>query len=126
MSEAEALEFIMLASANAIASFALYVTFTTAYLTAAFFVGSRLTSFQLVAVSMLFLIASTSVAVSCLAQITAFEKAVSTYPTILNSLPLWTAFSWFPAMSLVMIAGLVSSFYFMFSTRREKNGAENT
>ena len=117
MSEAEALEFIMMACSNAIASFALYITFTTGYLTVAYFVGSVLSRFQALCASGLFAIASGAIGLSCIVQCNAFESAMATYPTLLNALPLWTAFSWQLAMSIVIGIGILMSLYFMYSIR---------
>lgn len=51
MSEAETLELISLYYSNAIDAFTVYIFFTFAYLTIAYFVGSSLTRFQVFAVS---------------------------------------------------------------------------
>jgi len=120
MSEAEALNFIMMACSNAIASFALYITFTTGYLTVAYFVGAALSRFQALCASGLFVIAAGSIGLSCIVQCNAFESAIATYPTLLNTLPLWTTFSWQLAMSIVIGIGILMSLYFMYSVRVEE------
>ena len=60
MTEADALEVAGIFAGNALNAFSVYISFTTAYLVAAYYVGARLTSFQSLAVSGLYLVASTA------------------------------------------------------------------
>ena len=117
MSEAEALEIAMAGSANALSSFALYISFTFGYLTVAYFVGTSLTRIQALTASGLFLLAAGATAVSCIASCNAFETVLSEYPTILNAQPLWNSFSWQQVMSVVLSLGVLASLYFMYSIR---------
>ena len=54
MTEAEAMELLLACVSNTISGFTVNISFTFAYLTAAFFVGARLTLFQTIAVSCLY------------------------------------------------------------------------
>lgn len=58
MTEAEAIELIAIFTTNVIASNTIYLSFTFAYLTAAYFVGASLSRFQAIFVSVLYALAA--------------------------------------------------------------------
>ena len=64
MSEAEFLEIINLHAGNAITSFTVYVTFLFGYMTAAYFVGAKLSLLQVTIVSLIYTLAASVWAVA--------------------------------------------------------------
>ena len=64
MTEPEALEVMAAHGANAITSFTIYVSVTFAYLAATHLVGAKLSRFQCVGISALYVFSASSVALS--------------------------------------------------------------
>jgi len=121
MSEAETIELVALLGDNAVSNFAVYISITFAYLTVAYFVGAALSSFQMKAVSGLYLASSGICAISSVATVQAWVLIVSVEPTVLNTLPLYTAGIWHIYMAVLLTAGMVVSLYFMYDIRRRGN-----
>lgn len=120
MTEAEVIELIAIYTANALESFTLYLSFTAAYLIAAYFVGNNLTRFQTAAASALYLIASSSAALSLQAGIQTWVALKDSTPTIIDSVPLYSPKLWLVMMPTVLIPGIFVSLYFMWSVRHPK------
>ena len=112
MSEAELLEIINLHAGNAITSFTVFVTFLFGYMTAAYFVGAKLTFLQVMIVSLIYTFACAVWAVSTLTHAHSFETLIVAHPNFVPS-PLW-GLPWSRLVALLTSATLVASLYFMY------------
>ena len=118
MTEAEAYELALMASANGVTSFTVYITFTFGYLAAAYFAGDKLTTSQVVTVSALYLFSALSAMLNLISDLDYMGTALSHAPNLapegaLNGAEFWTAY-----MSILMGVGILASLYFMWSIRR--------
>jgi hypothetical protein len=119
MNEAEALEVAGIYMGNALAAFTLYVTFTMAYLVAAYFTGDRLTTFQTLTASILFLFTAVIVTVAVINNTLILSAALET--TELSAVtPFLGGQIWAITMAAIMTAGIIVSLYFMWSVRHPK------
>ena len=121
MSEAETLELISLYYGNAIDAFTIYISFTFAYLTIAYFVGSALTRFQVIAASGLYLISAMSAALGTVMPVLAWGELLASRETTLAKFDLWNADIWIPYMGIILAGGILVSLYFMFDVRVRAN-----
>ncbi len=99
----------------------LWVTATFAYLTVAYFVGGKLTRFQNVAISGLYVAAASSFAFAALGHTDAFlqlyGREYSVYREIFNAASLRL---YLPGFAIIFGGGTLISLYFMFNVRREQ------
>jgi len=119
MTEAEALDLIVGFGANATSGFAIYISFTFAFLTLSYFVGSKLTTFQAIVVSVIYIIGAIGPAVSAYSHIRAIAEIQASRPTLLDGLFGWdqTVFLiWEPVLAAI---GILLSLYFLYDARRE-------
>jgi hypothetical protein len=118
MTEPEVMEMVNLYAGNAMSSFSLWVSFTFAYLTVAYLVGTKLSNVQLYIVSSLYIITGGGFALAAVTYTQSFTALNSTYPdfrpTELWLIP-WTLFS-----SAMLIGGMLASLYFMWDIRHPK------
>ncbi len=120
MTEGEALEVAGIFAGNAITSFTVYVTFTMAYLVAAYYAGLRLTPFQSITVSALYLFASFAPMLSLVTNILVYGEAMDLTDIGRNS-PLFTSgIVWAVGMTFLMSIGMLISLYFMWQVRHPK------
>ncbi len=120
MTEAEAFEITLLAGANSVTSFTVYITFTFGYLAAAFFVGKELTRSQVVIVSALYTFAALSAFLNFLSDIEFYAEALSYLPNAVSQSGLNSPFFWQIYMSILLSAGILASLYFMWSIRNSR------
>ncbi len=125
MTEAEAIELLLTCISNTIAGFTIYISFTFAYLTAAFFVGSKLTLFQTIAGSGLYIASAASAIGSNFSNLTAYRLIMADTPTVLDSLYIMHAEPWIPYMLVMQGAGMLLSLYFMYDVRRRASANRN-
>jgi hypothetical protein len=119
MTEAEAFELTLLASANTVTSFTVYITFTFGFLAAAFFVGKQLTRPQAVIVSALYTFAALSAFINVLSDLEFYAAAISHMSDPVSQGGINTPEFWRAYMSILLGAGIVASLYFMWSIRRD-------
>ena len=124
MSEAETLDLIAVYAANFMTSMTMYVSFTLAYLTAAYFVGRGLSPFQAFALSGLYIGAALAAGSSCVASVQVWGALVETHPPTLANLSLYRNGVWDQYMSILLVTGVLISLYFMFDIRRRVMDAE--
>lgn len=117
MTEAESWEVVAAFSANALASFTVYISFTFAYLTAAYMVAGKLSKFQVLVGSGLYVAFAGCGAVSCIVSCNAFETVISAYPTVLDTQVQWSI-PWQTVMSIIFSVGTLVSLFFMYDLRR--------
>jgi hypothetical protein len=120
MTEAESLELAATFTANASTNFTIFISFTFAFLATAYFVGKNLSRFQFFAASGMYAIAAGSAAISCVGWLQAFDAIMESKPTFLNSLPIFSGGVWVGGMSVLFVAGLLVSLYFMWDVRQAR------
>jgi small-conductance mechanosensitive channel len=116
MNDAEAFEVALLAAANAITAFTVYITFTTGYLAAAFFVGRKLTFTQAAIFSSLYVFSAISALLAMNANLISQSAAIAQSPSFPRGLINQSEF-WLYYMSVLLVVGIVASLYFMWSIR---------
>jgi hypothetical protein len=121
MTEAEALQAVASFGDNAVGTFSNYTSVVFAYLVVAYFVGNKLSRFQAIIISGLYIAASTILAISNFATVQAWTTVVATTPTVLNTLPVYTM-KWVPTYMAVLLAiGIFAGLYFMYNVRKHEN-----
>ena len=116
MNESEVLEAINLHAANGINSFTIFLSFTFAYITAAYLAGAKLTTLQVSIVTCIYISAAFGWVASTLTHTHSFETLVAQYPEYMPS-PLWRiSFSFLAAF--VQVPATLASLYFMYDVRR--------
>jgi len=117
MTEAELMELLALYMQNNMLGFSLYLTITFAYLVVAFIAGSRLSRFQAIAASALYLFAAFSTAMSTLVNLNLVNLVTAQSEALLQLNGPPTNF-WIIYMGTVMFVGIIVSLYFLFDVRR--------
>jgi len=120
MTEAEAFEAAAAWSSSAIASFTIYVSITFAYLTVAFVAGRRLSRFQTLVVSALYVFAATSGVMSTITDLGMLEIAIEHSPAAVADVPFTSEGFWQGYQAVLMIVGILISLYFMWNVRQQK------
>ena len=120
MTEAEALELIAIYVTNAHGGFALYLSVTFAYLVTAYLVGSKLSPFQALAVSGLFFISATIIALSTMASVQAWIAVKRSTSTVIDTVALYNPELWLFTLPVILFPGVLVSLYFMWHIRHEK------
>ena len=120
MTEAELLEVVALYNVNAASYMAIFLTVTFAYLTAAYFQGSKLSSFQVAMVSGLYVLWSGVLAVGVYENTLAWENMVASQPTILNTSSLYGSGIFHFVAILIHTGSIGISLYFMYDVRKKK------
>jgi hypothetical protein len=119
MTEAEALEVAGIHVANGITAFSIYITFTLAYLVASYHTGSKLSSFQIVTVSILYIFAALSSMLSLINSVLIFGQALE-MTTMSSITPFAGGKFWAIGMTSLMTSGILVSLVFMWSVRHPK------
>ena len=117
MTEAEAFELVLLASANAVTSFTVYITFTFGYLAAAYFTGEKLSTRQAVIVSALYVFSAMSACINFFSDMTFYEKAMSYAKDTVPDDAINSAEFWYIYMGILLLVGVLASLYFMWTIR---------
>ena len=120
MTEAEAFEMALISAGNATNAFSQYVTFTFAYITAAYFVGNKLSRFQVLAASGLYLFAAVFAFGNAVTDLQWWTKAVEhTGELTPEGIASDTGF-WITSSASLMMLGIIVSLYFMWNVRHPK------
>ncbi len=120
MTEVEAFELALMAKANAVQTFTVYITFTFAYLAAAYFVGKKLTRFQSLAASGLYMFAAMSAVINHQSDVEflgiALDHTGSLQPReLFSSSEFWSVY-----IGILSVIGIIIGLYFMWSVRHPK------
>ncbi len=118
MSEAEVIELSIGFGANAISTFTLFISMTFAYLTLCHFVGAKLSRFQSIAISIVYVIGATAPAASAYTHMAAIQKLQSKYPSLLDSIPGFDMEPWLIWEPIGVLSIIGMSLYFMYEVRR--------
>ena len=119
MTEYEAMEVVAAYTDVAVTCFSIYLTLTFAYLTVAYLVGVKLTTFQSVAVSGLYVFGGGS-ALLCQYILINGWGAVIEYAVPLHSVPLWDPNFWITYMWTIQVSGILLGLYFMWALRQSQ------
>ena len=121
MTEVDAVELASTCAANSFTAFSIYISFTFGFLVMAFFVGSKLTRFQALVATGLYLIAAGAMALSTTIWLHAFFLAKDSNTTFLDTISLLgNGQEWIPGISILLFLGVFISLYFMWDVRHPK------
>lgn len=123
MTEAEALELIIMCSDNALTSFGIYVTIAFAYLTVAYLVGSRLSTLQTLVLSGLYVFASGAVISNMYLLIRTWGElraGVTGGIAVMDRIPLWNQTYWAIYPTSACVIGILVGLYLMWNVRHPK------
>ena len=120
MTEAEVLELAANYSSNAMTAFTIYISFTFAYLITAFYVGKKLTAFQVVTASGLYVVSVGSTVLAVIGALQVQYAIQDTKDTVLDRFPIWTGGLWISYMGTILIIGILISLYFMWNVRHSE------
>ena len=120
MTEAEAIELIIMHADIAVNSFSVYLTITFAYLTVAYLVGRSLSTFQAIAISSLYLVGAGSAVINIVIHIQAWGKIKMLHTSIFNEFALWNPVFWITFMPILMVGGILTGLYFMWNIRHQR------
>ena len=121
MTEAEALELIVGFGANATNGFAVYISFTFAFLTLSYFIGSKLSRFQSIAISVIYIIGASGPAMSAFAHLLAIHEIQKKHPTLLDGLFGWDQSVYLIWLPIIAVIGMLLSLYFLYDTRSDSS-----
>ena len=119
MSEAETLELLSTFSETGGAYMTMYVSFTFAYLTVAYFVGKSLSRFQCFAVTVLYVISTVLSGSAAIGWADAWTRLKRTQPTIIDDVWLMANFYWVETLTTLLTLLGVVSLYFMYDVRQK-------
>jgi hypothetical protein len=117
MSEAEALELVLMAIGNCVAAFTVYVSVIFGYLVAAFLVGDRLSTLQVIISGGLFTFAAMSCTFTISANLSVVSSAADSAPTLFPRTLLTAPGLWQIYMTPLMTLGVAASLWFMRTIR---------
>ena len=118
MTEAEATSTLATIGDTMCAFIGLWVSATFAYLSVAYFVGRDLTRFQNIAVTGLYGVSATLFAFGAAVHAEAWLDIAIHGGTIYGSISTALFYPYFmPAFTLILVAGISISFYFMYNVR---------
>ena len=118
MAEAEALEVLSNISINAATYWTMFVSFTFAYLTVAYFVGKSLSRFQCVAIFVFYIICAFMSGVTTVGWSEAWFIFKAREHTFIDDVIVFTDIGLFYALIFVLSAISITSLYFMCNDRR--------
>jgi len=116
MTESEVLEIINLHASNTIYSFSIYVSLTFGYLIVAYFIGAKLSRFQLIIISSLYFVSAGTFSLSGFMHIQSFAALVDKYPTFIYT-SLWNL-PWLPFAIIITGGGMLICLLFMHDVRK--------
>lgn len=123
MTEAEALELVLFSVDNAIGSLSLFVSVTCAYMTVAYVVGSKLSRFQALAVSGLYIFTAGVFIITTYVHVRTWgelQRGVPEGITAMNNVALWNESFWAYYSTSACVIGMGICLYFMWDVRHPK------
>jgi len=118
MPESGAVELAAVCAEISMAGMTLFITFTFAYLATAYFVGAKLTQFQVLVASGLYVISSSLMALASFIWLQALFHAKESSETFLDAIPLLDKNMWLIGVSVILVGGTLFSLIFMWDVRR--------
>ena len=120
MTEGDIIEAAAAAIANSMTGFTVFITFTFGFLATAYIVGDKLTRFQALTVTGLYVVAAGFAALIMVAWEQAFFAVTEGTTTALNTVPLIQRGYWVPGTIVLLSMGILISLYFMWGVRHPK------
>ena len=120
MTEAEVIELAATCAANSFAAFTIYISFTFGFLATAFFVGSKLTRFQALAATGMYLVTAGTMASAAVIWLQGVFLVLNSQNTVLDALPLMNGSVWVVVISMITTVGMLVSLYFMWDVMHRK------
>ena len=108
-------------SSNAITAFSIYLTFTFAYLTAAYIVGANLSKYQVIVVSVLYTAGATISLLACINNLQFYTLLLNQSEELRSAITFSGDFWTYYIAPLFMI-GMLVSLSFMWNVRHTKTG----
>lgn len=121
MNEGEAIEAAIAAAAVVFSCFAIFISFTFGYLVTAYFVGYKLTRFQVVTATGLYVVAAGFMIFVMVAWTQSLFAITDATATALNSVRLLNRGYWVETLFFLCSTGVLMSLYFMWDLRRPEN-----
>ena len=119
MNEGDAIEAAIGTAGVVFSCFAIYISFTFAYLMTAYFVGNKLTRFQVIATTGLYVIAAGFMALVMIAWTQALFAITDATATALDTVLFIQRGYWVETFSILLSSGLLMSLYFMWDVRHQ-------
>lgn len=123
MEEAELFELVFIAGATALTAFTFVVTFTFAYLTVAYFLGSRLSRWEIGVVTGVYLVASFlsfSVVMANVSAMRVFQEELAGSRIYQRIVFFMDARIYEAGMPVIYLLSVVTCLFFMWNIRRAK------
>jgi hypothetical protein len=120
MTEGDVIEAAAAVTANSITMFTIFITFTFGFLASAYFVGGKLTRFQALAATGLYVVAAGFSAVIMVGWMQAFFAIMEVKPNALDTIPIIQRGYWVPVTTVMLSMGMLISLYFMWGVRHPK------
>ena len=120
MTESDTVELAAICAANSMTAFTIYISFTFGFLATAFFVGSRLTRFQVFAATGMYLVAAVSMGLTSLVWLQATFAAKDGNTTFLDTIPFMNGNVWVSGITIILVLGIFVSLSFMWAVRHPK------
>jgi hypothetical protein len=120
MTEGDVIEAAAAVTANSITMFTIFITFTFGFLASAYFVGGKLTRFQALAATGLYVVAGGFSAVIMVGWMQAFFAIMEVKPNALDTIPIIQRGYWVPVTTVMLSMGMLISLYFMWGVRHPK------
>jgi hypothetical protein len=120
MNEGDAIEAAAGAAAVSFTCFAIYISFTFGFLVTAYFVGNKLTRFQVISAMGLYVVGAGWMALATIAWGQALFAITEAKATALDTVSLIQRGYWIETMSILLVTGMMISLYFMWGVRHPK------
>jgi hypothetical protein len=120
MTEAESLDLAATFVANSSTNFTIFISFTFAFLVAAFIVGSKLSRSQALAAAGMYTLFAGSAALASVGWLQAFSAITESKAALLSAVPLFNGQFWVTGMSILFVSGMSVTLYFLWSVRHPK------
>jgi hypothetical protein len=119
MMDYSAQEAMAMWSANSITCFTIYLTFTFAYLTAAYFAGAKLSKYQVIIISVLYSAGSLIALLACINNLQFYSVLLSHSEELRSSITFSGEF-WAYYITPFFMVGIIVSLSFMWNIRHPK------
>ena len=119
MTEGEAIETAIASAGVVFSCFAIYISFTFGYLMTAYFVGDKLTRFQVIAATGLYVVAAGFMILVMVAWTQGMLAITDSTKTALDAVLLLQRGRWVEALFFLSGTGMLMSLYFMWDVRRQ-------
>jgi len=120
MSEADLFEALASWASNGVASFTVFISFTTAFLTACYFVGKQLTNTQAIVLGVLYVVSAGSAAMSNLTSFEAMKILMENQPSDLDESVFFNMELWMILGATVTVSVMMASLYYLYKVKTEE------